>query len=335
MLPLIETYLLDHWQDIHPHIPVPDKLHFLLSGEKATKNKTALAFCKGRSEPVVVIKIARSDAGLRFLQQEFEALTDAGRKLDTASRKSAPAAIALQTFGGDTALIETAIAGESLESRYNRLKEAAWLRSVRCDMSGVTDLLHSLQAQLSPKNEFIDLEASVERIWQSFCAVYEPTERETRLFEQIRQSDLLNSHKQLAAVWTHGDFWIGNILQAKSGRLGLIDWEQVQPEGLPFWDLFFFITTMTLYSPWGEWSKQPERGLAACFSAGSSVHDSFKQAIHRENEQYRLSDENLNTLFLLFLFDMSTNYHRLYGLKKQQDEMIREFITKDDRVRLL
>ena len=330
MLPLIEKHLLHHWSEILPDNSVPEKLHFLLSGEKAIKNKTALVFAGNNPLPLLIIKIARSEYGAHFLETEFNALTHAFSAFKNKPGKiNIPQPILFDYFGNDKALIETVVPGESLEATWGRLHEKAWQVAFNKELKTITGILIELKKNLSVKNKDIHLTDFAQKSWEHFCSAYTPTTHEKETFNRIVTSSLCKRQQKLPAVWLHGDFWIGNILQTSNDRLGLIDWEQTRDAGLPFWDLFFFITTATLYSPFAHWDKYPEQGLATCFAAQSPVQHSIKQAIRHINSTINLPEEDLATLFHLFLLDMATFHFQEYGFVKKQDEIFRDSFPKD------
>jgi aminoglycoside phosphotransferase (APT) family kinase protein len=63
----------------------------------------------------------------------------------------------------------------------------------------------------------------------------------------------------------HGDFWIRNLLMRRdpgtggswSDGAGVVDWEDFQPIGSPFTDLFHFAMTYVLNFPWSRYRRRP------------------------------------------------------------------------------
>lgn len=70
-----------------------------------------------------------------------------------------------------------------------------------------------------------------------------PTFPEGSLQSLIEYSIDCLSQEPPLAVWTHGDFWPGNLLgTARGDRLtGIVDWEFADPEGMPLTDLLQFL----------------------------------------------------------------------------------------------
>lgn len=53
--------------------------------------------------------------------------------------------------------------------------------------------------------------------------------------------DTLNDSSAIPSSWVHGDFVPWNIMMLDNGRVMALDWEMAEPDGLPFFDLFYFI----------------------------------------------------------------------------------------------
>jgi aminoglycoside phosphotransferase (APT) family kinase protein len=52
------------------------------------------------------------------------------------------------------------------------------------------------------------------------------------------------------------DLWTGNLLLDDDGRLGVVDWEDAQPQGLPAVDLVYFLTDLAFMRAGAYASRQ-------------------------------------------------------------------------------
>jgi aminoglycoside phosphotransferase (APT) family kinase protein len=71
-----------------------------------------------------------------------------------------------------------------------------------------------------------------------------------------------------AVVFTHGDFWLGNLLGTEKGDLltGVVDWKFADPEGLPLLDLLqLLLGTKGMHSGTGFTRSLTERLVARKF----------------------------------------------------------------------
>lgn len=55
------------------------------------------------------------------------------------------------------------------------------------------------------------------------------------------------SRIDIPTVFMHGDFGVWNLLLDSGHRVGVLDWENADPEGVPLWDLFVFARTLGVF----------------------------------------------------------------------------------------
>jgi hypothetical protein len=55
------------------------------------------------------------------------------------------------------------------------------------------------------------------------------------------RSTLSSRLSEIPPVWTHGDFWLGNLLVANRRLAGVLDWDAATPAGLPLADVLHLI----------------------------------------------------------------------------------------------
>jgi len=61
----------------------------------------------------------------------------------------------------------------------------------------------------------------------------------THRVEAVRAATAAVADRPITSGLVHGDFAAWNLLERR-GRLGIVDWEQAQFDGLPFWDLWYY-----------------------------------------------------------------------------------------------
>jgi thiamine kinase-like enzyme len=81
---------------------------------------------------------------------------------------------------------------------------------------------------------------SLHRLLAQFTEIYRPTETHyTFLADQIAM--IGNSEPALPLVFQHGDPGPWNILVTGSNQVAFLDWEASEIQGMPLWDLFYFL----------------------------------------------------------------------------------------------
>jgi len=84
-------------------------------------------------------------------------------------------------------------------------------------------------------------ERLVEQPIQYFSRRFPVNEEESRLLKRTWETAEALRAMDIPIVFEHGDLSHPNILIPEKGRIGILDWEQAEPLGLPACDLFFFM----------------------------------------------------------------------------------------------
>jgi hypothetical protein len=92
-----------------------------------------------------------------------------------------------------------------------------------------------------------DVAEALLKLYRSFEKIYPLTEDEKSFMEELLDS-VAKNEKPFPLVFQHGDPGTWNMMvDSKTDRVIVIDWEAGEPEGLPLWDLFYFYRT---YASW-------------------------------------------------------------------------------------
>ncbi len=328
MIDQLKSSLLRAWSQTLPYSPMPTKLHFLFSGYDSCRSKIVVVFADDQQQPSLVIKIARDTDAAEVLREEFNNLTFAHSKTRDSLPWATPTPVAYENFGQGHALVETALNGKTLESKWESYSRKKWLKAVEADIVPATELLVDCHKKLSTKASLVSVNDLSAKIWSTFNDVYEPTEGEISKHRKIATALRNLKDTSLPYVWTHGDFWSGNIVQSPNGSLGLIDWEFSTQKGLPFWDLFLFIVAIAVYSPWAQYGRDPAAGFRFIFSNSSPLKRTFHRAIDCYAKGISFQNHKLyGTLFDMFLFDLATRNYRQRTKKNEQDKDFRQFLS--------
>jgi thiamine kinase-like enzyme len=80
---------------------------------------------------------------------------------------------------------------------------------------------------------------NVEKLFARFAELYQMTAEQLAFLE--KQLAALSSQAAVPLVFQHGDPGPWNMLVTPAGRVALLDWEAAEPQGMPLWDLFYFL----------------------------------------------------------------------------------------------
>lgn len=201
---------------------------------RASSHVIFLLIPNGTTEPTLVAKMPRLKDASESLAREAAAL-EAIQRLHGGSLKSIPQLIAFEDYRGYPILVETALNGVLMDNDYIRRHFAAC-----CDM--VVDWLQALQPPGYGTTEpaaWFDLLAR--QPLEYFAAALRLNDDEQALLEKTQALIAPLREMLLPLVVEHGDLSHPNLIVSASGQPGVVDWELATTEGLPGYDLFFFL----------------------------------------------------------------------------------------------
>lgn len=225
---------LARWKDFSLG-PPPDELsQLLLTGGTRSINKVvALLFAGDATEPTLVAKMSRVAAAQNLLRREADNLqmlrTRPGEYL-----RGIPRVLFVEQVGGVTIVGQTAVNGapiayvvRSENHRNLALSITRWL----IDLAG--------QPRIVPRDIWLDRLAipMIEDVRQCLGSVIDPW-----MLDQIK--DLLSALGPLPLVPEHRDFGLHNLVIDGQGQIGVLDWESMEPAGLPVLDLIFVLADL-------------------------------------------------------------------------------------------
>lgn len=195
------------------------------SGEAAT----AFGFCSGARSPSVVAKIRRANGGLH---DEAALLTQVGSAAQDPNVRI-PKLIRRLTGDDDASFVETAIPGRPVAlllrqdpQQFTSVVEmlAAWL--ARWHRRTMT------MAHLTPERQESEI------LLPARILIDELPRGGPYLDWLARRSDMF-VRRPVPWVAAHNDLTMSNVLRDADGRLGIVDWEGAQPDGLPLSDFWY------------------------------------------------------------------------------------------------
>jgi aminoglycoside phosphotransferase (APT) family kinase protein len=289
----VETFLKRHWARLElDRYGATDQCTCLVKTPRfRTSNHVIfLVFVAGASEPTLVAKVPRIESHVDAMDKEATNL-QAVQALRRGGFDSMPRLVAYERHANWPLLLETAVPGRIMKPAVVRRRPQACLDSVLAWLSD----LHMTHAGKSADTQ----NSWRRRMEESTCGLSDGldlSEDEWRLVRQTREFAFALRDSTIPLVFEHGDLSSPNILERKDGRVGVLDWELADPEGLPAVDLFFFLNYVAIAR---SQPREPGEFVAAFRAAFFGKTAWARPYVRRYAESLRLSAEALRSLFVL------------------------------------
>ncbi len=194
-------------------------------------------FPGGADRPEWVVKVSRTVEFAGRLEHEFQAL----RQLEQRGVQGVPRAEHLAHHGGRAILWLRAAAGAPLQGRSRAGADCPWAAAA------VRWLTRLGEVTARPASA-ADLKQALGSVFEKFVRIYQLDGEQRRRLEEAVQR-LSGAGTSLPSVFQHGDPGVQNILVRGDADVCFLDWESSEAEGMPLWDLFYFLRT---YVQWAE-----------------------------------------------------------------------------------
>lgn len=215
--------------------------HWILSarGEYSTRKVLFFLTAPDQQTPSYIVKMTRDPAFNVRLENEYQALeTLYARGVGSAETLPKP------LFCGHHA--DLAIVGESIIDGTPFAKKTE--RNADCPyLQAAIHFLSTLGRATADSTAAAPYQVAeaLETLFNRFQAIYQLTPPQiTFLAAQIQQ--LRTSAAAFPLVFQHGDPGPWNMMVTPSGQVAVLDWEAAEPQGIPLWDLFYFLRSYAL-----------------------------------------------------------------------------------------
>jgi aminoglycoside phosphotransferase (APT) family kinase protein len=189
------------------------------------------------ASPRWVVKLTRDPAlngRLENLARALEAL----HRIPEIDERSVPRA----AFHGHHAGL--AVVGEGVVDGGPFAGRSAW--NAECGVAAnAVEWLTNLAAATAFPAPPTEVAGALRRLFEDFAGIYD-----LRADEHAFLKDQLDAVEQSAAsfplVFQHGDSGTWNLFANRAGRVAFLDWEAAEPDGIPLWDLFYFLRSFAV-----------------------------------------------------------------------------------------
>jgi hypothetical protein len=134
------------------------------------------------------------------------------------------------------------------------------------------------------------------KLFQRFAEIY-PLSKFESDFLATQVSAISRGSKKFPVVFQHGDPGTWNMLVSEQNRVIVIDWEAGEPEGIPLWDLFYFMRTYGSWMSRVKGNKDPLKNFTQNFLEKSALHELLAATLNRYCTGVGLHTETIAPLF--------------------------------------
>jgi aminoglycoside phosphotransferase len=258
----------------------------LLTPKHATSNSVvAVVVARGTSKPSLIVKIPRLGEPSAALAREAAILRRLERERP-GGVPNIPRVIAFLDEPGRQLLIETALEGPALDERVVRRHPHAWLERV---LTWLEALPQSASRDVAGAHERL-----LQRPLQEFAARHTTVEVATLVAETLELVSPLRD-SDMPLVVEHGDLRHPNLVRMARERVGVVDWELAEPDGLPLNDLFAFLAYVAVAMRKATTQQHQARAFSDAFV---NEKDWVQQAIRAYAQRLELDSSLVTPLFV-------------------------------------
>jgi hypothetical protein len=245
-------------------------------GEYRSRKVLFFLFNGSAETPEYIVKMTRDPALNPRLENEYRALAWlAERRIG--DRETLPRAVFLGHHNDLAIVGETVIDGVPFEQRSTG--------AAGCPLAAAAiEWLTELGAASADTAAASGLEGSkaLATLFDRFAQIYQLSpDQHAFLAGQI--AAIGDSQGRFPLVFQHGDPGTWNIWVTPGQRVAFLDWEAAELQGMPLWDLFYFVRTYGSWSARAGSSGDVMKGFAGQFLSASP----FQQLLIDATERYR------------------------------------------------
>ena len=248
-----------------------------------------LLFDRQGERPEYVVKMTRDPAFNGRLENEWRALTLLAEQ-GIGDAETLPRPTFLGRHAGLAVLGETAVVGAPFLQRTEAIAQCPHARDA------VDWLVDLAGATAGRRVGAADAAVALGMLRDRFLELYtfDPGLR-TFLADQI--DNVAANPSEFPLVFQHGDPGCWNLVVTQSGRLGFLDWEAAEPNGMPLWDLFYFLRSYGVAVSRAAGTHDPTESFVGHYLEESDLGVILVDAVRLVCERTRLDPGLVEPLF--------------------------------------
>jgi SAM-dependent methyltransferase len=248
-----------------------------------------LLFDRQGERPEYIVKMTRDPAFNGRLENEWRALTLLAEQ-GIGDAETLPRPTFLGRHAGLAVLGETAVGGAPFLERTEATAQCSHARDAvewLVDLAGATagrpvGAAEAAVALGMLRSRFLEL------------YTFDPGLR-AFLADQI--DNVAASPSEFPLVFQHGDPGCWNLVVTQSGRPGFLDWEAAEPNGMPLWDLFYFLRSYGVAVSRAAGTHDPTESFVRHYLEESDLGVMLVDAVRSVCERTRLDPALVEPLF--------------------------------------
>jgi len=268
-----------------------DRWGLWAGGQYSSRKVLFFLFEGDQAAPRVLVKLVRAAQFNARLENEAQAL----RRLEALGVENEDGLAPRALFAGrchDLALVgETVIAGAPFEQTARYTPDCPYARAAVGWLTTLGEISARGQ-RVSPQEPARATADLLDR----FRSIYHLSEAEDA-FLAAQVAALGRTPGDFPAVFQHGDPGTWNMLVTPEGRIGVLDWESAEPQGMPLWDLLHFWRAYVALASRAAGEHDPLRGYGRHFLAESPLSPVIVESVRRYVERVGLAPQAVEPLY--------------------------------------
>jgi hypothetical protein len=240
--------------------------------------------------PEYIVKMTRDQTLNPRLENEYQALLWLQEK-GIGDEETLPRGVFMGYHGGLAVVGESMIHGQPFRRRTKATADCPHGRAV---IEWLIDLgAATADSAVATPAQVADV---LEELLTRFMAIYRLAPKQIAfLRDQIRR--VACSQQPFPLIFQHGDPGTWNIIITKDERVALLDWEAAEPQGMPLWDLFYFLRSYCTGAARKQGIRDSLKGFEHLFLSESPFNSLVVEATRRYCQQTKLAERLVEPLF--------------------------------------
>ena len=308
MLSELSTYLREHWEEFGLSDRQDSNLSFFkVGGNPWNKGRVNfLIFGETQIEPVLFAKFMREKNQNDSIKREYSLIN----KLASNEKLAAflPLPIRLLNLTHHDVIIQKACHGVRMISSLSKSPILLFQKDkIVSNFSYALKFVILLNKYIKNHLEQTEFKRTILDPIVTFYKEYEPLEQKN--FALAKSLDQIYERMKDYPFSTplHGDYSATNIFIESKNQIKIIDWETATENGLPFWDLFYFISKYIhnlKILPKNRWQR-----VQQCYFGNNWLSKLIRETVYEYCRQTGFSIELARILFPLhFLIKAKFKY---------------------------
>jgi len=254
-------------------------------------NKVIFYLFEGLQErPEIVVKMTRAHEFNFRLANEAAVLTRLRQK-GFVEPGTYPELLFFDTYHGQAALAQRVIPGEPFRRRTRLTVACPFARDA------ISWILRLGKAATNPSLATpSQVAAGLAKLLAQFEEIYKPSAEES-CFLRMQIERIRSSSSAFPLVFQHGDPGTWNLLVRPDGRVAFLDWESGEPNGMPLWDLFYFLLSFGSWMSRQRGDRDVESSFRKAFLTASPLSALLAGATERYCAEVGLAKDLVEPLF--------------------------------------